>query len=91
MEEVSLGNGCLVRIKFFYVYISGNFNLAGISPFEGSNPYMPIDKNHLRYLKWIVENTAPINTERAGIKFPCVIPRKKEILCDSRDIKITAL
>jgi len=51
MEEVSLGNGCLVRIKFFYVYISGNFNLAGISPFEGSNPYMPIDKNHLRYLK----------------------------------------
>jgi len=82
---------CQKKMDFFVVYMLGNFHPAGISPFEGSNPYMPIDKNHLRYLKWIVENTAPINTERAGIKFPCVIPRKKEILCDSRDIKITAL
>lgn len=63
MVALPEGNGV------FVVYISGNFHWAGIFPFEESNSYMLSNKNRLRYLKWTVENTAPINTERAGINF----------------------
>jgi hypothetical protein len=63
MEALSEGN---VVVD---VYISRNFQEAGLSLFERSNCYMFRAKNHLRYLKRIVENTAFLSTATVGIDF----------------------
>jgi hypothetical protein len=49
------------------VYMSTNFHRAGLSLFERSNCYMLRNKNLLRYLKRIAENTALISRATVGI------------------------